>query len=73
MEEELKERLNIFLDYFLGAGEEFTIDYLKQGVELSGKVRNLLLKIHDFIQEKIRKGLVVNTGRSEEGGIVCDI
>lgn len=68
MEEELKERLEILFGRFLNNEEEFTIGYLKQAVELSGKVCNLFLKIHNFVQEKIREGLVVNTGRKEQGG-----
>lgn len=68
MEEELKERLEILFGRFLNNEEEFTIGYLKQAVELSGKVCNLFLKIHNFFQEKIREGLVVNTGRKEQGG-----
>lgn len=70
MERELKERLNISLNYFLCVGEEFTIDCLQQFVELSGVVNNLFLKVQDFVQEKIKGGLVADTGKTDEDGQV---
>lgn len=69
MEEELIYRLEISFGDFLNSGEEFTIEHLKDEVCFSDIACNVLLKIHNFIQGKIKGGLAIDTGKKEKGGL----